>query len=345
MNVLSLYLLRFVTPRFVLIAFGVTAMALLLDTANNSDLLWPRGQLAAIARYASLRAPSVFVSLSVFSALIAILVALTELGRRGELVALRAAGWSQRDLLISFTPVAALMAAAYFAVSDFALPPAEQALRDWDFDQAEQTSGDSRLWLRSGDLILRARGVDADGRMSDISVFRLSDEGLLSSRTDAEAAAYRDGEWRLEGVSRDGAPTGAEEIIALPLSPLRVKRLASDPRSLSLRGLNALIGTDTFGARPPQVYRLYRQRKASQTLSVVIMLMLAVPLVQRFQRRDMTARVLVSGIALGFSYLALDSFFVALGEAGLMPIALAAWGATVLFALAALAMMMSQESV
>ena len=343
---LSRYLLRFVAPRFILVSVGVTALALLLDTANNGDQLWDDGGLLALGRYALLRAPSIFTSLSVFSALIAILITLTELVRRSELVALMAAGWSQRNLLAAFAPAMILMAVAHYVVSDFALPSATQGLRDWGFEEELDRAGDS-LWLRTGENVFRIGGVDTHGAMSDVSVFHLSEAGVLDRRIDAESGRYEDGAWQLQNQSAtgaEGADIAAPQTIPLPLSPVRLRRLASDPRSLSLASLNDLVAAETFGARPPHVYRLYRQRKASQIFSILIMVCLAVPLVQRFQRQDATAQILASGIALGFVYLALDSFFVALGEAGILPIVMAAWGATGLFALVAGAMMLNQES-
>ncbi len=65
-----------------------------------------------------------------------------------------------------------------------------------------------------------------------------------------------------------------------------------------------------------------------------MMILLAVPLVQRFDRAGGSAVLLFGGIGIAFLYLTLDGLLVAMGEAGLLPPLLAASAAT--FVLAAM---------
>ncbi len=344
MSVLSRYILRMTAPRYLMIALAVTALTVLLDTANQGNALWNEGGVSAVGRYAMLRAPLIFISLSVFSALIAILVTLTELVRRSELVAIQAAGWSQFNLMAAFLPAVIVMAGLHYIASDFAAPPASKALKDWGFDEA--VSSGEELWMRSGSLIVRAGAVDTGGGMRDVTVFDLNADGVLAQRITAGSALFESGEWGLRGAQAIEVAGGGEAANSLPinLSPRRVGLLASEPRNLSFASLNALIGADSYGARPGHVYRLWRMRKLAEPFSVVIMALLAIPLVQRFQRKDATPRILALGIALGFSYLALDYFMVALGESGMLPAPFAVFGATAVFGIAGLAFMLQRDT-
>ena len=74
------------------------------------------------------------------------------------------------------------------------------------------------------------------------------------------------------------------------------------------------------------------------------MVLLSVPLVQRYERQANLISILVSGLAIGFSFIVLDDLLLTFGEAGLIPPILAAWSATLIFAAIGATLALHRES-
>ena len=77
----------------------------------------------------------------------------------------------------------------------------------------------------------------------------------------------------------------------------------------------------------------------SAPAAILLMVLLSVPLAHRFQRAGAITWMLVSGISLGFVFFVFDGMVLAMGEAGLLPPALAAWVPTLVMALIAQGLM------
>ncbi len=350
---LQRYLAGLLLSRWLIIVFALVALVMMLDLmANGEDVVAADGaRLESLLRYMALRAAIIFARIFPFSLLLAALITLVGLTLRRELVAMMAAGVSQRGLLVAIAPVAVLLAAVGFVVADQLSTRATEALRAWgvgDYARGGEGSPDRPLWLHAGADIIRIGFARAPGVLEDVSVFERDAAGGLVARLDAPRAVHEDGTWWLEDVDRrDVATTGitrAERIRwSVPLAPGHIAALVTNPRELTLAALKDISQRPGLGAYPAYVYDLRLQRKFAEPAAIIVIFLFTIPLVQRYRRPSGGAVVVGIGLLCGFIFFAVDGFLVGMGEAGLLPPSVAAWSATVLCALIGLSVLASQE--
>jgi lipopolysaccharide export system permease protein len=66
-------------------------------------------------------------------------------------------------------------------------------------------------------------------------------------------------------------------------------------------------------------------KKITGPVSSILMILIAVPLAQRFHREGALAPMFIIGVAIGFLYFVLEGWSFTTGEVGLLPPVVAAW--------------------
>ena len=340
MALFARYLNRLFLARFTLILGGLVALASLLDMMAHADEVVAGDGVAALWRYFALRLPVIVSKLLPFSVLIAALLALVSLVRHGEIVVMLGAGVSPWRLVLALLPAVGLLGVAHFWLDDTAVPSATAELRAWavaDYGATAESGG--RTWLREGNDVIRLGTSDAgdSGRLTDVTIFQRDEEGILTARIDAATVVLEAGAWVLYDVKRyDVAANAVETIARLPwagrLRSDLLSTLMAHPRELSLGDVWRYLGAPEFGSRPLYVYETWFNRKIVVPLASLLMVLVAVPLSQRFQRHGGGATTLTLGIVIGFCFFVFDGFALAVGEAGLVPPIIAAWAPTLAFA-------------
>ncbi|MFD1378321.1 LptF/LptG family permease [Fodinicurvata halophila] len=267
--------------------------------------------------------------------LLAALLMFAEMQRSRELVSLWNSGISPIRLMRGLLPVGCLLAAMQFTLDDQILPETTVQLREWqvgEFSEATDLAGsDGQVWLRSGSDYLRISQESlGDENLKDLTLFRRDDRGLLYERLDAESAQRTSNGWLLREVTRQGEAQTAPETLPVYLwdgsiEPEGLQLLARPPRELSLAQLAELISHDSYGQRSPQVYQTWIHARVTQSLTPILLLLLAVAWGQDYRRSGTLTRLMVGGVAIGFSFFVLNGTSVALSEVGAMPSWMGAW--------------------
>ena len=351
MTILQKYMARLFLVRWGLVAFGLAALVLVFDLLANSDSVIEvsGARFDAFIRYIYLRFPIIFVRIFSFSILLAALMTLIELTVRRELVAMMAAGASQLNFLLAFLPVALGLTVLQFVVADQISTRAISELKAWGVGQYKSKSADGDpVWIRDGERIIRIGSARRSGDLKNLTIFRRDPDGNVVEKIDAGRAVFEDGKWWLEDVRRHDInamrQSGVKKtLLQTSLTPSAVLAMASDPRDLTLRELARFAGRTGFGNQPGYVYRVWLQRKFTQPFVIVVIFLLVIPLVQRFQRRDGAAFIVFVGVIGGFMFFAFDGRLVSMGTAGLLPPAIAAWGGIAIFGLVGLTMAVYRE--
>ena len=344
MPIFMRYMSRLFAARFALILVGLALLVLLLDVmAESSAIIAGEDGVAGLWRYGWLRLPLIISRLIPFSVLIAALLTLISLSRHHELVVMAGAGVSQFKLIATFLPLAVVIAGTHFWIDDRVAPASITALDAWGvagYSTARPAAGASGevMWVRAGNDIIRLRRDRlGDSRLGALSIFRRDGEGNLIERLDAAAAANIDGAWTLYDVRRfDVAGNSHSKVAEIAwagsLRPSQISTLSSHPKTLSLSAVWRFVATPGYGSRPLYVYEIWLNRKLAFPFASLLMILLAVPLAQRFQHHGGAGAILALGIAIGFCFFVFDGFTLAVGEAGLLPPWLAAWAPTLAFA-------------
>ena len=240
-----------------------------------------------------------------FLALLGTVAVLGELAARHELTALWAAGVSPARVARAELRAGLALLALLLVLEQLAAPWLDQRALQVR-NQALGTDGAPSLgwWLRDRDTILRI-GEMRDGRIpADLEIFQLADGPRLERYLQAASADLMpQGQWRLQQVTvREfgGAPAAAREVATLAWQPFAdaaaVTRLQRPAESLSLGELWRYVDYLRGTGQPTQRYQLVFWQKLAAGLTMVGLMLLALPFAVANPRAGLGARLLAGAV-------------------------------------------------
>jgi lipopolysaccharide export system permease protein len=353
--ILPITLMAYVARRFAGMALlMVLALSMLVALFDLIELLRraatrPEANFALVSQIAALRVPYVAMQILPFAVLLGGIIAFWRLTRFSELVVARAAGISAWGFLAGPVLVALMLGLG----ASLALSPLSSAMlaRAERLDQLYLRNvggitalAGGRLWLRQADDGLQPQGVaiisgrpivtresrpDEVLRLAEVSVWRLSAEDRPLARIEATSALLQPGRWRFEGAMVFGADrvAGAPQSLDFPteLTPERIENSFASPDTLSLWALPEFITVLESAGFSAIRHRLHFQSLLALPLLAIAMALLAAGFSMRSARRGGVARMIAGGVSAGFALFVLDKITAEFGEAGTLPVVLAAW--------------------
>jgi lipopolysaccharide export system permease protein len=322
------------------------------------------------ATVAALRLPFVALQILPFAILLGGIIAFWRLTRSSELIVARAAGVSAWGFLAGPLLVAlALGIAAMTGLSPLSSIMLSRAERI-EFAQLRTGGGMStlaggRLWLRQSDREIDPQGIailsgrpvaarPADQRVAGsqfelqgVTVWRLSAEDRPLIRIEAPRALLDQGSWVLEdavvfGADRQASPP-TRLTLPTELTPGRIEYSFASPETLGFWSLPDFIAVLEEAGFSAVRHRIQFQSLLALPLLSLSMALLAAGFSMRHNRRGGVAQMIAAGIAAGFALFVLDRVANEFGEAGSLPVVLAAWAPTLAGLLLALALMLHLE--
>mgnify|MGYP001765210987 CR=1 FL=1 len=359
MRIVAFMISKMVLARFLALLFGLSLFVLTLEVAAYSkDVLAidaDGGTLSSVFTYIVHRLPLTLATFLPMSLLMALLLTLTELSYRNELVAIWASGISPGRLIFLLVPLAILIGVAHFALLDRAVPAAAPSLREWgigDYGRERLKIGErDPIWLRSGNDIMRAASASRDSRrLEDVVIFKRDADGLLLEQIFAERAVQTNGVWDLTNATtyfRGNKPPEKASTLQYggQMRPAAAGSRSGDPEEMSLSDLRYFISNDGFGIRPAYVYKTWLHKRLTPILISIVMVGLCVPLAARFRRGGGLGLLFAVGIGLGFAFFVFDGIALSVGELGFVTPWLAAWTPVLAFAALAAYLTLQTERV
>ena len=352
---LPITLMAYVARRFagmaLLMVLALSALVALFDLIEllRRAATRPEANFALVAQIAGLRVPYVAMQILPFAVLLGGIIAFWRLTRFSELVVARAAGISAWGFLAGPVLVALLLGLG----ASTALSPLSSAMlaRAERLDQLylRNTGGitalaGGRLWLRQADEGLQPQGVAIISgrpiatrdlrpgealRLAEVTIWRLSAEDRPLARIEAASALLQPGRWRFDGAIVFGADrvAGAPQNLDFPteLTPERIENSFATPDTLSLWALPEFIKILEDAGFSAIRHRLHFQSLLALPLLATAMALLAAGFSMRSARRGGVARMIAGGVSAGFALFVLDKITGEFGEAGTLPVVLAAW--------------------
>jgi lipopolysaccharide export system permease protein len=358
---------RYFARRF-LVALGLVLSAFFIVSALI-DMLEQirafgggRAGLAQIVALTFLSVPRGLYQILPIVVVIAAVVLCVGLSRSSELVIARAAGRSALRSLLAPMAVAVLAGVVAVTVLNPIVAATSAAFERLD-DRLRGGTGSQLsisaegLWLREGGLtgddgaqrVIRAARASLDGTaLYEVSFLSFDTGGVPRQRIEAGTARLDPDAWALEGV-KVWDLTGANperdarrlDRMTLPSTLTRdqIRDSFGQPFAVGfwdLPGYIAQLDAAGFSAR---AHRVWFQMELAQPVLFAAMLMVGAAFTLRPQRGGRTGLMVLSAILAGFGVYFLRDFARLLGEAGQIPVALAAWSppvATLLLAYAAI---------
>jgi lipopolysaccharide export system permease protein len=354
MSIITGFLSRMILLRFFVLLLSITFFVLTLETVS---LL---GQIKAInpnvfisvAEYALARGPSVAVTFLPFCLLLALLLSITELSYRNELTAIWSAGVSPSRVVLMLVPVAIVVGAIQFLISDQAVPAAAPYLRSWGIGdyaaKSTQTNPGDPIWIRSGPDVIQTKSINAgQTEMNNLIIFRRQSDGLLLQQLYVENAKLVGDHWELKNINvfdRSGrVPYHLNNMNYAGTIRLLSNGPTDDPQEMSITKISDYIANDGYGQRPKYVYQTWWHKRISPFIVAMIMIALCVPLATRFRRGGGLGPMLGIGVGMGFLFFVTDGVAASIGEIGLVAPWLAAWTPIIVFGAIAAALVARTE--
>jgi lipopolysaccharide export system permease protein len=291
-----------------------------------------------VLEYSLLMIPSSLYILMPIIGLLGTLMGIGALSRTGELTAMRSAGMS-----LSRVGAATLVAGTGFALfafflGDWLAPLAENTATELR-DSARGSAGSSKsIWLPDADNIVRINKLESEDHIRDVTIYELANGGLEAVLT-VEDGVYVDGHWRLSGVNRtefgqDHVSVGSLDQLDIGggISPKVLKEFILEANSLSAHGLMRLIAYMDDNHLDSAKYRLLLWRKLVEPITVMVMMLFAVPFVTGQLRDAGAGQKLLVGALVGIVFYVLNKVSVSLGDIYQWPAPVATGGPTLILA-------------
>ncbi len=352
LGVLDRYLLRQCLGFFFLVLIAVSALWIAVNLSENlEDIRRNSVPLVVVVSYYGFSLPQILHDMLPLAFLIAFLATATVLERHNETTAFKAAGISLSRVALPLLLLGLLTGVGLFLMDDQVTQRAERSKQQLeDVIKGRKVARSYRatdrpfVFLPDGRTLVNFLEFDPDtNTLIRPSVFVFDARFNLRARYMAKRATFAKGRWVAEGAwSRtfmaDSMPKFVRDTgpVDLPLTvtPDYFGREYRRPEQMSIAELENYIAT--MRAAGYRVDRLVVQlhQKLAYPLSVVLLAWLSLPFAFRAGRRGAIGGVALA-LVLGMAYFGLMVFVTRLGEAAILPPALASWTPTVVFALLA----------
>ncbi len=341
------YLSKSFLTTWLMTVFGFLVLIGLLDSlANGGDILSGDGGFSDTFRYMMLRAPVIFDRIFIFTIIVAILLTYVRLIRQHELVALLGFGISVPKQIMLLTPIVLSAGFTSITIIDFTIAPAVRSLQTWGIGEykIKNITPEHPLWLEDNGRIIRAEKRVSYEELGNIEIYERSSTGQVQEIIWAQKAVYKNPNWELtdvqalpikgeDGAARLSLRSGKPMMWETSQTPITIARLAAEPRDLSMSEMRQFKRRGNSGAKPRFAYSFWHAHRFTRPLAAWILLLCAVPLMQRTGRQDTGDKALITGISMGFIFLIVDGAMATFATSGGMGVTPAIAGPLIVFAL------------
>ncbi|HDR0999589.1 TPA: LPS export ABC transporter permease LptG [Pasteurella multocida] len=253
------------------------------------------------------------------AALLGALIALGNLASRSELVVMQASGFSRLKIGFAVMKTALPLVILTMLIGEWGIPQTEQFARDM---RSKAISGGSLLsvkngiWAKDGNEFIYIKRITDDIALSDVYIYRFTENRQLQQVKHANTATYQEGKWILhrltESAISENEITTVNRVNAewqTNLTPDKLGIASLRPTSLSISGLSNYITFLRETGQESKKFELTYWRKLFQPLSVGVMMMLALSFIFGPLRSVTAGARIVTGICFGFLFYVVNEIF------------------------------------
>jgi len=346
MDTLDKYLIKELLIYFLLVLFGISALAVGVDFLSK---FWssqtPFIQAMEIYLYKIPKALQQFVPVA---SLMATLLVLSSLGRSNELLALYAGGISSVRVASTFIAVIATVSTIAFVFFDPLLPVFEKKRAKVEGGEVadplpSETKADNRygFWYRSKGLVYHVGAYYPQTEsLGDIEIFKMGDEFQVLEKIKAQSAQYEEGVWTLRKGLRvfypDSEPFPVSEAFdemkgVITEKPGDFQAPKVEESTMRLRDLRHFIEKSSQYGVDTTLQKISYHERVAHVFSPLIFVLLGLAFSLSPLKNKSSAKGVALSFLLVFIYLILSKMSLSIGKGGRIPPAIAAWVPNMLF--------------
>lgn len=345
MNRLDRYIVRSILSLTFVV--GLALVAIYTFTSFVADLgNTGKGDygLTELAVYTLLNMPAGLHVLLPIIAMLGTLMGLGNMAGQGEITAIRAAGVSNLRIGMAALIAGAMLGVLGWAIGEWVAPASQQSAERYKSNARYGIDGANSkpVWLKNGNDIFNIKKLVAEDHIGDAVIYSIGEDLRLQSITSAKDGVFTDGHWKLSDVVRTEFGDDSAKVEKLPeyelqggLSPSVLRLFVLQAKSLSTEGLLELINYLDDNQLDSSEQRLELWQKIVEPLTVMAMMMFAVPFVFGSLRNSGAGLRLMIGVLVGVAFYVINQVTADSGQlygwppsiAACLPTAvLAGWG-------------------
>ncbi len=314
MNVLTYYIVREVLKgSMVALVLLLTLFNLFTFSDELKDLGTGRYGLKEIFLYIALTSPRVFYELIPSSALLGSLFVVGAMSNNREIVAMRAAGLSVFWVIKSVMWAGVILSFISIIIGEFIAPEAErkaQLIKTTAQNDEVVMQSKYGLWLRENNKFINVRKIEKKGKLSDIYIYELDEQGhLVLVRNIAQAIFLGDELWQMKGVEQ--SEISSKQVFSssneqmkwkTSINPDLLKVVVVKSENMSLYDLFVYISFLKENNQKSQTFELAFWGRVVNPLATFVMLMVSIPFVVGVRRGTGTGGRMMIGIIIGMTF-------------------------------------------
>ena len=337
----------------------VTLSTLYLFQALLGELLdnqFPPNQLVF---YHLLNLPQTIVQMTPPSVLLATVLTLSGFNRTQELTAMYSIGYGLRRIVSTLLALVFVISCVTLVLQDRILPLIFKKRTTYYWHEMKGKTDffldvkQDKIWYRSKNLIYNLRTFDRTTKtIHGMSVYTFDDNFKLVQVIDAARAEYSAKGWKLmDGtvtvfVDQDAFPLNQafkEKELVISETPKDFQEIEKEVDALRIKELWQYIKRTADTGTDVKAFQVKLHSRFSLSFIPLVMCLLGVPFSTRSRREGGMAKDLTACLAITFFYWLFYSIGLSLGTNGSVSPVVAAWLPSVVFAIAAGALIVRKE--
>ncbi len=262
--------------------------------------------------YVLLTTPRLAYELFPIAAVIGGMSVLGMLAKNSELDVIRTSGVSQASLALLMIKSSLVLVVLAVIIGELIAPAGEeraQTLRSVSMTEQIALKTRHGFWIRDGNTFINIRRVLPDNRIEEIYLYEFDRENRLHSSIYAERAVYADQQWLMENIQESIISEEKVDQRFLKraaweslLNPEMINLLTVKPQYLTLWELAAYINYLKQNVQNTMLYEQAFWTKLVRPVSILAMIVLAVPLIRGHARSVAIGQRVFTGALAGIIF-------------------------------------------
>lgn len=327
MRLLSRYLAREIYSSVALVFAALLALFSFLDLVNELSHMQGNYSTGYVILFVALTIPGHIYELFPVAVLIGTIVALVQMASHSELTIYRASGASLVQMVGALFRAGLPLVLLSVIAGELLAPPSERLAQEVRMkaqnEEVKVKSFRSGIWARDDHSFVNAKGMlPDDGALLNVSIYQFDDNYHLQTITAAKRALYSPAAetWRLEGVAQTRfSPEGStvNNIANMEwhssITPDLLKVLMVVPEQMSVFSLYDYIEYLGENHQKTVRYEVAMWNKVMHPLTVLVMMLLALPFASHQRRSGGIGGKIFAGIVLGLAFHFIGKLFSDIG--------------------------------
>jgi lipopolysaccharide export system permease protein len=349
MTILSRHIFKEFFSLVVGVLIGIVVVYLCVEFLQKADkLIKFHATYPQIARYFLYSVPGMISMSLPMASLIAGLLSLGNLSRHNEIIAMRASGVSLAKIVAPLIVGGILISGLGFLNNEFVMPVYSSRatyIRRVEIEKSQQRVmfQQSKLWLRGPEnSIVNIELVSPNrNEMLGLNIYKLNPDYSVREWIKAGSLAWENGTWRLKNSVTF---TQASEVVQSHPSDNEVFNIVENPDNLGMivkkseemnfKEMWEYVNRIKLSGYKAVKYEVDLHGKLAYPLASLLMVLISIPFGIHKVRSGGPGKGIAIAVAIAVVYWVLASVGASLGRSGVLPPAVSAWFANILFMLA-----------